>query len=174
MEPQELSESTEKAEALGQRGIGLTMAILAVLLAVATMLSHRSHTEAVLLETRATDQWNYYQAKNIRYHVYDADSEIAALLGDKGAQAATDFHSKSLQQKKDSEEIQAEAERLGKEVSLSERRAAFYDGSELFLEVAIVLSSISLLTRSTVYWKSSFLFAAAGAVASVWGILGVH
>lgn len=174
METRELTESTEKAEAAGQRGIGMTMAILAVLLAVATMLSHRSHTEEVLLETQATDQWNYYQAKNIRYHVYDADSEIAALLGEKGAPAAADFHTKSMQQKKDSEAIQTEAERLGKEVSVMERRAGFFDGSELFLEVAIVLSSISLLARSTIYWKTSFLFAAVGIATSLWGLLGAH
>jgi hypothetical protein len=128
----------------------------------------------VLLETQATDQWNYYQAKNIRYHVYDADSEIAALLGDKGVPAAADFHAKSLQQKKDSEAIQAEAERLGKNVSVMERRAGFFDGSELFLEVAIVLSSISLLARSGIYWKTSFFFTAAGVAASLWGLLGVH
>jgi hypothetical protein len=113
MEPQELAENTEKARETGQRAIGLTMAILAVLLAVSTLLGHRAHTEEVLLETRATDQWNYFQAKNIRSHVYDADAEIANLFADKGAQAAADFRVKSAQQKKDSEEIQAEAEKLG-------------------------------------------------------------
>src|SRR6202049_1781881 len=112
MEPQELAENTERAKETGQRAIGLTMAILAVLLSVSTLLGHRAHTEEVLLETRATDQWNYYQAKNIRSHVYDADSELATLFGDKASQTIADFRSKSAQQKKDSEEIQAEAERL--------------------------------------------------------------
>jgi hypothetical protein len=174
MEPQEVAENTEKAKESGERAIGLSMAIFAVLLAVATMLSHRSHTEEVLLETRATDQWNYYQAKNIRYHVYDADSELASLLGEKASQAVADFRSKSAQQKKDSEEIQAEAERLGKEVVLAGRKAASYDGSELFLEVAIVLSSISLLARSRTYWKCSFLFGIAGVAAVLWGFLAVR
>src|SRR5580704_18987508 len=123
MEPQEIVENTEKAHETGQRGIGLSMAIFAVLLAVATMLSHRAHTEEVLLETQATDQWNYYQAKNIRYHVYEADAEMAALFGDKGAAAATDFHSKGEQQKSDSEKIQKVAEDLGKEVETAGSRA---------------------------------------------------
>src|SRR5690242_21526717 len=116
MEPQELAENTEKAKESGERAIGLTMAILAVLLAVSTLLSHRAHTDEVLLETRATDQWNYFQAKNIRSHVYDADAEIAGLFADKGAQTVADFRAKSEQQKKDSEEIQVEAEKLGREV----------------------------------------------------------
>jgi hypothetical protein len=174
VEPQELAENTEKARESGARAIGLTMAILAVLLAVSTLLSHRAHTEEVLLETRATDQWNYYQAKNIRSHVYDADAEIASLFAEKGAQAAADFHVKSEQQKKDSEEIQAEAEKLGREVDTASRQARFYDGSELFLEVAIVLSSISLLAKSRLYWQVSFLFSLAGVATGLWGLLAAH
>jgi hypothetical protein len=147
------------------------MAILAVPLAASTLLSHRAHTEEVLLETRATDQWNYFQAKNIRSHVYDADAEIANLFAEKGAQAVADFRLKSAQQKKDSEEIQAEAEKLGREVDDAGREARFYDGSELFLEVAIVLSSISLLAKSRLYWKASFLFGFIGVVTGLWGFL---
>lgn len=174
MEPQEVAENTEKAKASGERAIGLTMAILAVLLAVSTLLSHRAHTEEVLLETRATDQWNYFQAKNIRYHVYDADAQIANLFAEKGAEAAADFRQKSQQQKKDSEEIQAEAEKLGREVQATSRKAGFYDGSELFLEVAIVLSSISLLAKSRLYWRASFLFSIVGVAVGVWGLLAVR
>ncbi len=171
MEPQELAEAAEKTNESGERIVGLTMAIFAVMLAVATMLSHRAHTEEVLLETQATDQWNYYQAKNIRYHVYEADAELAVLLGDKGAAAAADFKGKGDQQKKDSEKIQTDAEELGKEVEAIGRRARFYDASELFLEVAIVLASISLMARTRFYWKVSFLGAIAGVGLALWGLL---
>lgn len=174
MEPQELAENTEKAKESGERAIGLTMAILAILLAASTLMSHRAHTEEVLLETRATDQWNYFQAKNIRSHVYDADAEIASLFAEKGAQAAADFRVKSAQQKKDSEEIQVEAEKLGREVDAAGRKARFYDGSELFLEVAIVLSSISLLAKSRLYWRASFLFSLTGVAIALWGLLAAH
>jgi len=170
MEPQELAEATEKASETGDRVIGLSMAIFAVMLAIATMLSHRSHTEEMLLQTRATDQWNYYQAKNIRSHVYEADAQLAALLGDKGVQAAADFHAKGEKQKAESEKIQHDAEDLGKEVEVTEGRARFYDGSELFLECAIVLCSISLLTRSRIYWKASFFAAAMGIGVATYGM----
>lgn len=174
MEPQELAENEEKAKETGERAIGLTMAILAVLLAASTLLSHRAHTEEVLLETRATDQWNYYQAKNIRSHLYDADAEIAGLFAEKGAQAAADFRVQSAKQKKDSEEIQAEAEKLGREVDTASRKARFYDASELFLEVAIVLSSISLLAKSRLYWRASFVFSSVGVGTGLWGLLAIH
>jgi hypothetical protein len=174
MEPQELAENTEKAHESGQRGIGLTMAIFAVLLAIATMMSHRAHTEEVLLETQATDQWNYYQAKNIRSHMYEADSKMAALMGDKNAPLATEFHSSSISQKKDAEEIQKKAQEYEADVVKVGKKAGYYDASELFLEVAIVLSSISLLAGSRMYWQGSFLFVAVGIALMLWGLLRLH
>jgi len=171
VQPDELSEAAEKAGESSNRGIGLTMAVFAVLLAAATMLSHRAHTEEVVLLTKATDQWNFFQAKNIRSHVYEADAELAGLLGDRGAQAAADFRANAERQKSESEKIQHDAEELAHEVEVTERRARFYDGGELLLSVAIVLCSISLLTRSPLYWKSSFFAAAAGIVVAAWGIL---
>jgi hypothetical protein len=46
--------------------ISLAISILAVLVAMVTVLGHRSHTEAVLMQSRAGDQWNLYDAKKIR------------------------------------------------------------------------------------------------------------
>ena len=48
--------------------VSLTISILAVLVAGAALLSHRAHTEELLRQSQATDQWAYYQAKNIRWH----------------------------------------------------------------------------------------------------------
>jgi len=56
--------------------VSLTISILAVLVAGAALLSHRAHTEELLLQSQATDQWAYYQAKNIRC----TSASIAACL----------------------------------------------------------------------------------------------
>jgi len=37
------------------------MAIVAVLLAMATLLGHRAHTEEGLLQGKIVDEWNFYQ-----------------------------------------------------------------------------------------------------------------
>src|SRR5258707_10233099 len=58
--------------------VSLTISILAVLVAGATLLGHRAHTEELLLQSRGTDQWAYYQAKNI--WVYEVQ-RVAGLLG---------------------------------------------------------------------------------------------
>ena len=67
-EVQELEEQAEKARENSLRPVSFTMSVLAVLVAVTTVLGHRTHTEAVLEQARASDQWNLYQAKKIRQY----------------------------------------------------------------------------------------------------------
>ncbi len=81
MNPEELGEQTEHAHHAGQRGIGLTTAITAVLLAVATLLSHRAHTEEIKLQTKVNDEWSFYQAKHQRAHDYAKDAEKESVAG---------------------------------------------------------------------------------------------
>jgi light-regulated signal transduction histidine kinase (bacteriophytochrome) len=171
MEVNELSEAVEKSKETGQQLIGLSMALFAVLLATATMLSHRAHTEEVLIETQVTDQWAYYQAKDIRSHVFDADAGLAAMFGEKGEKLAADFKNQSVKQRSDAEKIRVIAEDKEKEVVATSRKAKYYDASELLMEVAIVLCSISLLSRSRLYWKSSFVFVGLGLAVVVYGLL---
>ena len=77
---EELKEGVEHAHSSGEKGVGLTMAVVAVLLAMATLLGHRAHTEEGLLQGKIVDEWNFYQAKHSRAHEYGAIAEIAALL----------------------------------------------------------------------------------------------
>jgi hypothetical protein len=174
MGAEEMKEVVERSREAGERAIGLTTAIFAVLLAVSTMLSHRAETEEVLKETQAADLWAYYQAKDIRNHAFDSDSQLAMLLGEKAAQTAADFHAQAVKQKADADKIQKVAESLGEEVGVIGRKAGYYDTAELFLEIAIVLSSISLIASSRIYWKVSFVFAAVGVASVIWGLLAIH
>ena len=71
----ELRERAEKgAEDRDLAIVTVTMAILAVLIAGVSLLGHRAHTEELLLQTKATDQWAYYQAKDIRQRSYQVVS----------------------------------------------------------------------------------------------------
>src|SRR5579863_8868710 len=58
--------------------VTVTLSILAVLVALVTLLGHRAHTEELLLQTQATDQWALFQARNIRLHEMQA---VADMLG---------------------------------------------------------------------------------------------
>lgn len=62
-----------------EKVIGLTMTVLALLTAGATLAGHRAHTEEVVSQTLATDKWGFYQAKHIRAHLYEIEAEKAVL-----------------------------------------------------------------------------------------------
>ena len=92
---EELKEGAEHAHQSGEKGIGLTMAIVAVLLAIATLMGHRAHTEEGLIQGKIVDEWNFYQAKHSRAHEYGAIAEVAALLPN-GKDLALKDYKKSL------------------------------------------------------------------------------
>lgn len=159
------------------RPVAFTMSLLAVLVAITTVLGHRTHTEAVLTQNQATDQWNYYQAHKIRSN----DTElIGDLLGavtvanpaaaEKIRKAYADHQAKWAN---DLKTEQGKAETLEKRVDLAERRAGRYDLAEAMLEIGLVISSVTLLTQSRAYWYFGIVFAAAGIVSAVSGLL-VH
>ena len=116
--PEELSELQENAEAGREHPslapISVTMAILAVCVAVVSLLGHRAHTEEILFQARASDQWSYYQAKNIRRHNYEMAVDLLSLV---------EFKDKA-QADKVREKYNHEAERYTKEQADIDRTIA--------------------------------------------------
>src|SRR5579871_4359825 len=92
MEPSEVQEFAHKLQESSESGgeslkvISLAISILAVLVAMVTVLGHRAHTEAILLETRTSDQWNEYQAKKIRMDSFSVAVDL--LSAQSGADSA--------------------------------------------------------------------------------------
>jgi Domain of unknown function (DUF4337) len=177
-EVQELKEHAEHgAHEATMRPVAFTMSVLAVLVAITTVLGHRTHTEAVLTQNKATDQWNYYQAHKIRSN----DTELASdLLGavavsnpaaaDKIRKAYADHQAKWAGDLKDEQD---KAEALERQVASAERRADRFDLAEAMLEIGLVITSVTLLTRSRAYWYFGIAFALAGIVSAVTG-LAIH
>jgi hypothetical protein len=230
MNPEELGETAKEAHEKGNKKIGLTTAIVAVILAVATLLGHRAHTEEIVLQTKVNDGWAFYQAKHSRAYQFALHAEDALRAGskdvaerdlemeseeecgvpaekgcalplvkkstllkdfikDKGSSGASEHagpsesatpaheggsaHSekpaKEGATKDGAVQIQEKNRDLERETEVIQRRAGFYDGSELFLEISIVLCAIALLADQDSYWKLSFLSTAIGIGIALWG-----
>lgn len=171
-EAHELQEHAEHgAHESAMRPVAFTMSVLAVLVAVTTVLGHRTHTDAVLYQNKATDQWNEYQAKKIRSYNTGLEADLLKVipLADKDtakkiAKAYADHQAKWNAELKDAQE---KAERLEKKVDSAEARAGRFDLGEALLEIGLVVTSVTLLTRSRIYWYLGMVFALAGVVASV-------
>lgn len=165
-EAQELQEQAEKGGESALRPVAFTMAVLAVLVAIVTVLGHRSHTEAVLRQAEASDTWNEYQAIKIRDSNKDDITKLLSVLAitdaDKAKEIAkgnTDHREKWAE---DLVEKSKEAKGLEEQVKLAERHANFFDLAEALLEIGLVTTSVTLLTRSRIYWYLGIVFSILG------------
>ncbi len=175
MEGDEAGELKEQAEhgasEPSMRPVAFTMSVLAVLVAIVTVLGHRTHTEAVLDQNKETDQWNLYQAKNIRSTVTDRAAKILSQMPGTDPKAAQktlkDWADKQEKWNDDLKEEQEKAEALKKDVEHAEAKADRFDLGEALLEIALVTSSITLLTRNRIYWLLGLAFGVAGIASSL-------
>jgi len=117
--------------------VALSTAILAVLAAIAGLLSGKHVNEAMMNQIEASDQWNYYQAKSIKASVLDAKMSLAGVheAERKEAVAKSNFH----------------------------KHEVFARGVTMF-QIAIAIAAISALTRKRKFWLVSLLFGLVGCV----------
>jgi len=155
--------------------VSLTMAILAVALAVVSLLGHRAHTEELLLQSKATDQWAYYQAKNIRLHemqeMVDLLGTVASVDTQKNAALREKYVKEVERYDSDKENISEKAKDFEKERDTVSRRADRFDGGEALLEVGLVICSITLLTKRKAFWIAGILVAISGLIFAATGFL---
>jgi uncharacterized membrane protein YeiB len=171
-EAHELREHAEHgAHESAMRPVAFTMSLLAVMVAVTTVLGHRTHTEAVLYQNKATDQWNLYQAKKIRSNDTALVSDLltAVTIADKEAAAKISKAYANHQAKwaDDLKEEQEKAEALELRVEHAEARADRFDLAEALLEIGLVITSVTLLTRSRIYWYLGMVFSVLGIVSAL-------
>jgi hypothetical protein len=166
----ELSELRENAERGHENkslaAISVTMAILAVVVAIVSLMGHRSHTEELMMQNRATDQWAYYQAKNIRMHNYEMSIDVLSLIDFKDKDAAGKVRAKYQGEveryTKEQTEIEEKAKDFENESAGAQHKADRFDLGEVFLEIALVISSLALLTEKKIFWFLGLLAGAAG------------
>jgi len=171
MEPTEMQEFSNQMKEAGEEGASLTkislaISILAVLVAMVTVLGHRTHTDAVLSQARASDMWNEYQAKNIRF--YQAGVAIKSLTLQPGPDASAtqkqvaEYRSQQDKWKDDLAEEQSKAREYEADVESAERKATRYDLGEALLQIGVVLCSITLFTRRRLYFAMGLTLGVAG------------
>lgn len=168
-ELQELQEAADRAkESSALAPVSLTMAILAVLVATVTLLGHRAHTEEILLQNKTTDQWSYYQAKNLRRNNLEALDGVLTALENKNSERAEQvqkhFEQDIERYREEQKDIEKEARALQAELEHQTRRADRFDLAEVMLEIGLVITSITLLTGRRAFWFTGMIFAAAGMV----------
>jgi uncharacterized protein DUF4337 len=155
--------------------VAITISILAVLVAMATLMGHRSSIEAVLLQTQASDQWAYYQAKNIRLHEMQSVADLIGVL-DRGekekAEALREKYKSEIERyEKDKDQISEKAKELENERAVVSRKEDRFDAGEVVLDIALIICSLTLLTRRKIFWYTSMAIGVVGFFIGISGFL---
>ncbi len=166
-------ESEHAIDPTGQ-SVGILAAVLAVLLAIVTIASHRTHTAAIIDKANANDAWSHYQSSRLKYHNLELGENLLAVLQAKNGAAEKMLADYQLQKKKyekQQAEISAEATRDQEEAERDEHRALRYDLGEGFLEIALVLTSLFFISRKKMFPALGVLAGLAGVVLAATGLL---
>lgn len=145
--------------------LALTTVVFAVCATLSTLKGGGFSTRSVISQAQASDQWAYYQAKSIKGYIYDLQREKLELelrnIGTGGSRAAagdyvkkiSSYKEKSERYDTEKEEIRLKAEELEKQRDEAQRHSGSSFGlAAMFLQVAILLSSIAALMKQKYFW----------------------
>ena len=158
--PTENFEQAEHAHHAAESGdpfltrVSITIALLAVMTAFVGSLETLetsgvtvAKSEAVLAQNKATDSWNFFQAKSVKATMY----QIAA---DANAEKRDDYLKEYARYKKEQEDIQKEAQKSEHEAEEQvhegdrhERRHHVLTVGATLLQISIAIATISIIMR---------------------------
>ncbi len=170
-----IKEELEREGGTFLKRISLTTALLAVLAALASLQAGATvntalvlKTEATRLQSEASDQWAYYQAKGIKGALQEAARSPWLALG---REPPVQYEERAERYAGEQAEIQNKArekererdEKLRESDHLLHKHHGFANAVALF-QVSIALGAVAALTRSRLVWGGSLLAGAAGIV----------
>jgi hypothetical protein len=174
-----LEEATEHAvEAAENRSrwiiyLSFSTALIAVLAAIAALESGAysndalmQKNEALLAQSKASDQWAYYQAKSVKAAIYALQ---AAALKQTNPEVAEKAQAETTRYETEEKEISKAATELENQVKehseLSEKNMEhhhrFAYGVTMF-QISIALAAVSALSRRKIIWYFGLAMAAFG------------
>jgi hypothetical protein len=165
---EEVEEHVHQAHEPFDKLVAGSMAIIAALLAIVSVLGTHYNTEKLLTQQLASDEWAYYQAKDIRRYLAQVEQDSLAEMRaaptavQKYAQDANKYKVQTAQIQDKAKDYEKERDRLG-------QKAERFHFGEVFLEVAIVFSSLAILTKRRPIYFGGAALAAIGIVLAVTG-----
>lgn len=160
---EELNEHAEHAKDPFDKKVAVTMAIIAALLAIVSVTGHIFSTEELLAQQKASDQWAFYQAKDIRRYNSEIAVDILKLLKTEGVEERMKHYSDNAEKyDKDRADIQAEAKEFEEERDVKGHKALRLEIGEVFLEIGIVFASLAILSKRKLVWSVSMISAGVG------------
>lgn len=155
-------------------GVALTTTVLAVCTAICSLKASAYSTKIQISTTKEANSWAYYQSKSIKEHSYRLQCDelrLHQLLGEGSPEARSFLDEKLKQYEREAARYDAEQEDIKKEaqklIALQEvlaRHGGNFALSVMLLQIAILMSSVSALTKKKPLWFVGLAFGAIGLV----------
>jgi len=151
--------------------LSATTVVIAVCATLSTFKGGGYSTKALLNQSKASDQWSFYQAKGIKSYIYEMQVEQleTELLAPTNHEVAAANQKRIEQYKKKIEKYANEKEQISKEAKSFEdirddakKHSEAFGFAVLFLQVSILLSSIAALIKKKPLWYLSMALGAVG------------
>jgi hypothetical protein len=154
--------------------LALTMVVLAVCATLSTFKGGGFSTRSVLSQSKAANQWAFFQAKSIKGYLYELQKEQLELelegLGKRPSKQLVreyeqkiDFYSKNLKRySEEKAEIQKGAKKFEDQHADAQKHAQIFGIAVIFLQIAILLSSIAALMKKKMVWILGLTLGALG------------
>jgi hypothetical protein len=149
--------------------VALSTAFMAVMAAIAGLLSGHQANEALIEQIKSADQWNFYQAKSIKSEIAASTDKILQALPGKNADETSKQNLDRYEKEK--EDIKQKAEEQEKKSEQHLQTHVTLSKAVTIFQIAIALSAISILTRKKTLWYGSLILTVVGAVFLLWGII---
>jgi hypothetical protein len=144
--------------------LALTTVILAVCATLSTFKGGGFSTRSVMSQTQAANQWSYYQAKSVKGYIYEMQKDKLDLelkgMGVKAPQTLleeyrkkiADYGKKIAKYDEEKAEIQKDAKRYEQIRDDAQKHSQVFGIAVIFLQIAILLSSIAALVKKKPVW----------------------
>lgn len=140
--------------------LALTTVVFAVCATLATFKGGGYSTQSIMNQSKASDNWAFFQAKAIKEDLYKMQVEKLEMdissKDQKTAELYTDkinaYKSKIEKYEKEKEELKAKAEKFEDDRDLAQVHAKDFGMAVIFLQVTILLSTISSLMKKKYIW----------------------
>jgi hypothetical protein len=147
--------------------LALTTVILAVCATLSTFKGGGYSTRGVISQAQASDEWAFFQAKSVKANLYEVqrdklELELANLPAD--APEATrqhyqgllaDYNKRVVRYGEERSQIQQKARTLEKQRDEAQRHGQPFGFAVIFLQVAILISSIAGLLKRKAIWLAA-------------------
>ena len=144
--------------------LALTTIILAVCATMATFKGGGFSTRSVLSQTQASDQWAFFQSKSIKGYLYEMQKDqlemqaktqggkLSPELEAQYQQKISGYAAKIAKYEAEKTKIQADAKKLEAVRDDAQRHSQAFGVAVIFLQIAILLSSIAALLKKKYVW----------------------